>query len=490
MLAEVAARIGRFADAETLLRRCLELAPSFHAARHNYAMALHRLGKSAEALAEVEQLLRHDPYDPGYRNLKAAVLGQIGDYEETIALYEGVLRDHPNQPKIWMSFGHALKTAGRGADGIAAYRRRIKLEPDHGEAYWSLANLKTFRFSENEFDDMCERLKKPNLSDADRAQLHFAIAKACEDAAQYPRSFEHYRLGNALRLAQEGYDADRTTRHVERSKQFLAAGFFAARAGYGSAAPDPIFIVGLPRAGSTLVEQILASHSSVEGTMELPNIMNIVAQLRRNGKKADAKYPELLVGLSADECHALGEQYLAETRIQRHTAKAFFIDKMPNNFLHIGLIRLILPNAKIIDARRHPMACCFSGFKQNFANGQRFTYSLEHLGRYYRDYVELMAHFDAALPGAVHRVIYEQLVDDTETVVRALLDYCGLPFEDSCLRFYDNDRPVRTASAQQVRKPIFREGIDQWRNFEEWLAPLQASLGDVLAHYPHAPPIN
>jgi tetratricopeptide (TPR) repeat protein len=490
MLAEVAGRIGRYEDAETLLTRALELAPSFSGARHNYALVLQRQNRYAEALAQAELLIAAEPRDIGHRNLKAVVLAKIGDYPQSLEIYADVLARHPNQPKIWSSYGHALASAGRQAEAVAAYRRRIELEPDHGEAYWSLANLKTFRFSENELADMCERLKKPNLSDADRAHLHFAIAKASEDAALYPQSFEHYRLGNALRLAQEGYDAERTTRHVERSKLVLTSGFFTARAGYGSPAPDPIFIVGLPRAGSTLVEQILASHSSVEGTMELPNIMNIVAQLRRNGKKADAKYPDLLAGLSADECQALGEQYLAETRIQRHSAKAFFIDKMPNNFLHIGLIRLILPNAKIIDARRHPMACCFSGFKQNFANGQRFTYSLEHLGRYYRDYVELMAHFDAALPGTVHRVIYEQLVDDTEGLVRDLLDYCGLPFEEACLRFYDNDRPVRTASAQQVRQPIFREGLDQWKHFEQWLAPLQESLGEVLTQYPHAPPIN
>jgi tetratricopeptide (TPR) repeat protein len=490
MLAEVAGRIGRYEDAETLLTRALELAPSFSGARHNYALVLQRQNRYAEALAQTELLIAAEPRDIGHRNLKAVVLAKIGDYPQSLEIYANVLARHPNQPKIWSSYGHALASAGRQEEAIAAYRRRIELEPDHGEAYWSLANLKTFRFSEAEFADMGERLKKPNLSDADRAQLHFAIAKACEDAAHYSESFEHYRLGNALRLAQEGYDADRTTRHVERSKQLLAAEFFAARAGRGSPAPDPIFIVGLPRAGSTLIEQILASHSSVEGTMELPNIMNIVAQLRKSGKDTGAKYPEVLAGLSPDECRGLGEQYLAETRIQRHSAKPFFIDKMPNNFLHIGLIRLALPNAKIIDARRHPMACCFSGFKQNFANGQRFTYSLMHLGRYYRDYVELMAHFDAALPGAVHRVIYEQLVEDTERVVRDLLDYCGLPFEAACLRFYDNDRPVRTASAQQVRKPIFRDGIDQWRHFEQWLAPLKESLGEVLTYYPHTPPQN
>ncbi len=488
MLAEVAGRLGRYEDAETLLTRALELAPSFSAARHNYALVLHRQNRYAEALAQLEQLIASEPRDLGHRNLKAVVLAKIGDYPQSLEIYADVLARHPQQAKIWTSYGHALASAGRQTDAIEAYRHSIELEPDHGEAYWSLANLKTFRFSETELADMRGRLGKPGVGETDRAQFHFAIAKAFEDAAQYPQSFEHYGLGNAVRLAQEGYDPDRTSAHVSRSKRLFTADFFAARAGYGSHAPDPIFIVGLPRAGSTLVEQILASHSNVEGTMELPNVMNIVGQLRgRDNKKLGSKYPEVLTGLNAGECRALGEQYLAETRIQRHTAKPFFIDKMPNNFLHTGLIRLMLPNAKIIDVRRHPMACCFSGFKQNFANGQRFTYSLEHLGRYYRDYVELMAHFDTVLPGAVHRVIYEHLVDDTEVVVRSLLDHCGLAFEDSCLRFYDNDRAVRTASAQQVRRPIFREGIDQWRHFEEWLAPLKETLGPVLTDYPQTP---
>jgi len=488
MLAEVAGRLGRYEDAETLLTRALELAPSFGAARHNYAVVLQRQNRYAEALAQVDKLISLEPRDIGNRNLKAVVLAKIGDYPQSLEIYADVLARHPNQAKIWTSYGHALASAGQQMDAISAYRRSIELEPDQAEPYWSLANLKTFRFSETELADMRERLKKPNVSELGRAQFHFAIAKALEDAAQYRQSFENYSFGNALRLAQEGYDPDRTTRHVERSRQLFTAEFFAARSGFGSPAPDPIFIVGLPRAGSTLVEQILASHSSVEGTMELPNVMNIVSQLRgKNGKNAGSRYPEVLAGLSAHQCRALGEQYLAETRIQRHTTKPFFIDKMPNNFLHTGLIRLMLPNAKIIDVRRHPMACCFSGFKQNFANGQRFSYSLAHIARYYCDYVELMAHFDAALPGAVHRVIYEHLVDDTDGAVRDLLNHCGLPFEESCLRFYDNDRPVRTASAQQVRQPIFREGIDQWRHFEEWLAPLKESLGDVLTDYPHAP---
>jgi tetratricopeptide (TPR) repeat protein len=486
MLAEVAGRLGRYGDAEKLLTRALELHPSFDAARHNLALVLHRQSRDGEALEQLEILLRAAPGSTGFLNLKAMVLAKIGDYPQSLQMYADVLARNPGHAKIWISYGHALSSAGRQAESIDAYRRCIALEPDNGEAYWSLANLKTFRFSESELEHMNARVAAAGVDEDAKAQFHFAIAKAQEDAGRYAQSFQHYSVGNALRLAKVGYDPDITTRHVKRSKALLTRSFFAERAGFGSTAPDPIFIVGLPRSGSTLVEQILASHSMVEGTMELPHIMNMAAQLR--GPKGQAlEYPELLATLNAAHCLSLGGQFMQETRIQRRTAKPFFIDKMPNNFLHLGLIRLALPNARIIDARRHPMACCFSGFKQNFAHGQRFSYSLQNIARHYCDYVELMAHVDAVLPGAVHRVIYERMVDDTETEVRALLDYCGLPFEASCLKFYENERAVRTASAQQVRQPIFRDGVEQWRHFEEWLTPLQEALGDVLTRYPAAP---
>jgi tetratricopeptide (TPR) repeat protein len=488
MLAEVAARIGRFADAETLLRRCLELAPSFHAARHNYAQALLRQGKAAEALVAVDQLLQRDPYDPGYRNLKASVLGQIGDYAETIALYESVLRDHPNQPKVWMSYGHALKTAGRGPDGIAAYRRSIEQLPQLGEAYWSLANLKTFRFTKDELDAMRAQLALPDLGANDRLHFHFALGKALEDAGDYSESFTHYAEGNRIRKAQLGYDADQTTERARRAKALFTPEFLNARAGLGCPAPDPIFIVGLPRSGSTLIEQILSSHSAVEGTMELPDLSNIAIRLAdRRGRDDPTRYPECLGDMDDSQQRALGEDYLERTRIQRRTDKPFFIDKMPHNFFHIGMLRLILPNAKIIDARRHPLGACFSGFKQHFARGQSFSYGLEDLGRYYRDYVDLMAHFDAVAPGAVHRVHYETMVEDTETEVRRLLDYLGLPFEAACLRFHENERAVRTASSEQVRQPIFREGIDHWRHYEPWLGPLKTALGETATRYPDPP---
>jgi hypothetical protein len=331
------------------------------------------------------------------------------------------------------------------------------------------------------------------LSDArtsadDRAVLHFAIGKALEDGGDYEDAFTHYQLGNTLRLSKVGYDPGKLSQLVDRSITQLTGAFMAQRQDYGCPAPDPIFIVGLPRAGSTLIEQILASHSLIEGTMELPNIIAMASRLGGpKGRGGRGAYPEALADLSAEQCRALGEQYLADTRIQRKTSKPFFIDKMPNNFQYLGFIRLILPNAKIIDARRHPLSCCFSGFKQNFAQGQRFTYSLENLARYYRDYVRLMAHVDAVLPGAVHRVIYERMVEDTETEVRRLLDYLGVAFEAATLRFYENERAVRTPSAQQVRQPIYRDGMELWRNYEPWLGPLKERLGEVLARYPDTP---
>jgi tetratricopeptide (TPR) repeat protein len=485
MLAEVAGRLGRYRDAENLLARCLELAPSFEAARHNYALALHRQNKPTAALQQIDRLSASDPKNAGYRNLKAVVLSKIGDFQESIEIYAEVLERLPDQAKIWMSYGHALSSAGRESESIAAYRRSIDLAQGFGEAYWSLANLKTFRFTVEELAEMQRQLSGADRTEEDRFHFHFAIGKALEDDSHYQSAFEHYVLGNRLRRAQIAYDAAETTDYVRRSMELFTLPYFGARAGFGAPSPDPIFIVGLPRAGSTLIEQILASHSAVEGTMELPDIL-AMAQALGSRKTASGKagYPQVLESLGAQECRALGQQYLDQTRIQRKTDKPFFIDKMPNNFLHIGLIHQTLPNAKIIDARRHPLACCFSGFKQHFARGQHYTYDLGEIGRYYRDYVELMAHFDAVLPGKIHRVYYEAMIENTEDQIRNLLAYCGLPFEDSCLRFYENDRAVRTASKQQVRRPIFKESVEQWRHFERWLAPLKETLGVVLDEYP------
>ena len=487
MLAEVAARLGRYVDAETLLARCLALAPNFTVARHNYALVLHRQNKSPEAIAQIEMLLRQDPKNPTYRTLKGAALGQIGEYAQAIACYEDVLKNFPNQPRAWMSYGHTLKAVGRQRESVGAYRKAIALSPKLGEAYWSLANLKTFRFEPNEIEAMQAVVTRADLSDEDRYHLHFSLGKALEDGKNYADAFKHYAAGNALRRKSVTYDAAETSDHVRRSKALFTSGFFAARADQGNPASDPIFIVGLPRSGSTLIEQILSTHSRVEGTMELPDVIAIARRLGgRRSRAQPSEYPEVLATLNADQVASLGTEYLERTRVQRKLNRPHFIDKMPNNFLHVGLIHLMLPNARIIDARRHPLGCCFSVFKQHFARGQAFSYDLAELGRYYSDYVELMSHFDGVLPGRIHRVTYEKLVDDPEREVRGVLAYCDLPFEEDCLHFYRNRRAVRTASSEQVRQPIFREGVDQWRNFEPWLGPLKTALGPVLQEYPDA----
>jgi tetratricopeptide (TPR) repeat protein len=486
MLAELAVRVGRTEEALHLLERCLELAPGFREARQHYALVLHRDQQSERALVQLDRVLADDPHNPGARTLRAAILCRLGDYAEGIALYEAILREYPDNPRVWMSHGHALKTAGRQDEAIAAYRRSIALDPGFGEAWWSLANLKTLRFDDADIAAMRAQLARRDLGEEHRLHFDFALGKALEDRKAHADAFAHYAAGNALRLARVPYRADDTSLRMQRAKAVYTREFFAARAGCGDPAPDPIFIVGLPRSGSTLLEQILSSHSAVEGTMELPEIIAMTRALRR-GAEAGRSYHEALAELPPESFAELGAQYLERTRVQRKAGRPFFIDKMPNNFLHLGLIHLMLPNAKIVDARRHPMACCFSGFKQHFARGQNFSYGLDDLGRYYRDYVELMAHFDAVLPGRVHRVIHERMVDDTESEIRRLLDYCGLPFEERCLRFFENDRPVRTASSEQVRRPINRDGLDQWRPYEAWLGPLKDALGPVLDAYPEVP---
>jgi tetratricopeptide (TPR) repeat protein len=488
MLAETGARLGRYADAENLLARALELAPGFEAARHNYASILHREAKSEEALAQIDILLKRDPENPNYRTLHAAVLVRIGEYGQAIQIYEKLLGPYPNSPKAWMSYGHALKTVGRADESLKAYHKSIELQPSLGEAYWSMANLKTLRFTDEEIAAIRTQLARTDLEEDDRLHLDFALGKALEDMEDYEESFRHYASGNALRHESIRQDREENREFVQHVKALLTSEFFQERAEGGCEAKDPIFIVGLPRAGSTLIEQILSSHSAIEGTMELPDVISIAQKLggkKRLGGAVD--YLDTLAALDPGKRKALGEEYLSRTRVQRKTGRPYFIDKMPNNFHHIGLIHLILPNARIIDARRHPLACCFSNFKQNFARGQVFSYDLTTVGDYYRDYVELMAHFDDALPGRVHRVFHEALVENPESEVRKLLTYCGLPFEESCLRFYETDRAVRTASSEQVRRPISADGFDQWRHYEAWLGPLKAALGPVLTAYPDIP---
>jgi len=487
MLAEVAARIGRLQDSENLLRRAVELAPSFQFARANLATVLYRQHRAAEAIEQLDILGAEGEVADAHRNLRAAALGRVGGYEEAIGLYRDVLASHPDQPKIWMSLAHLLRTVGRQDEAVAAYRHAISLSPSLGEVWWSLANLKTVGFDEADVAAMEAALDDAAIGEEDRFHLHFALGKAYSDRRDAPSAWRHYSTGNAIRAKQVEHNPDRLSGLVDRSIALMTPEFFARREAFGCLAPDPIFIIGMPRAGSTLIEQILASHSRVEGTMELPDIPALARQFDGPGPRQGTGYPEAMAELDGDALKSLGQEYLDRTRIQRSEGKPLFIDKLPNNWLYAGFIRLILPNAKIIDARRHPLDCGFSNFKQHYARGQAFSYDLAHIGRYYADYVRLMAHLDTALPGHIHRVIHERLVDNPEPEIRSLLRHCGLEWEDACLRFHETKRPVRTASSEQVRRPLTRSGFGQWKPFEQWLGPLKDALGPTLTSWDDAP---
>ncbi|MBV8978380.1 MAG: sulfotransferase [Alphaproteobacteria bacterium] len=488
LLAEIAIKQGRMRRAEELLRRCIELAPDFVAARFRYATLLMTQNKPQEAIDQVDEILKVDD-DPFHRNLKAAALIRMSDFETAAAEYAVLLKAFPNQPGAWLAYGHALKTLGRREDCIAAYRKAASLLPGLGDAYWSLANLKTYRFGDAEVETLRQQVARPDMKGENRALFCFALGKALEDLGRYEESFFYYRIGNDMVHAAGSYDPDEMRSQVRRAKTLFTQAFFAARQGMGNPSADPIFVVGLPRSGSTLIEQILSSHSAIEGTTELRALPYLAGRLGGKLKPGDplVNYPEALASLDAANLKGLGDEYLWRARTHRRQGRAFFVDKMPNNFAHIGMLALILPNAKIVDVRRHPLACCLSNFKQHFGTGQEFSYSLGDLGRYYFDYVELMAHWDEVLPGKVHRVIYEDLVEDPEREIRRLAEYLGLPFQDSMLRFHDNTRLVRSASAEQVRRPIFSEHLDHWKHYEPWLQPLKAELGFVLESYPAVP---
>ncbi len=478
MLAELAARIGRVRDAESLLRRALELVPDFNAARGNLATLLYRNGRANEALAELSKLKTLG--DEGNDTLRAAALSQTGAFDEAIAIYKDVLAGDADQPRLWMSFGHVLKTVGRLDEGIAAYRQALAIWPHYGEAWWSLANLKTLRLDDADVAIMTGALARADISEDDRFHLEFALGKAHEDLGVAAPAFAFYAAANARRRAALPYDRNGVRKRVDAAIAHFATDAMRVSNGQGCPSPAPIFIVGMPRAGSTLVEQILASHSQIEGITELPDIPALWGAL---GNKPHAK----LATLSAAERNALGEDYLRRVAVHRKTDRPFFIDKLPNNWLHIGFIRAILPNAKLVDARRHPLSCGFSNFKQHFARGQAFSYDLADIGHYYADYVRLMAHFDSVLPGQVHRVVYERMVETPEAEIGALLAALDVPFEPACLTFHETKRAVRTPSSEQVRAPIFRSGMANWQAFEPWLDPLKTALGPVLTHYPDAP---
>jgi len=476
LLARIGIELGILDDAEFLLESAVEFSPDDVQLRFDYIDALRRRQKNAEAKEQAELLYARDRANPLFASKLAIECIQTGDYERGLTLFDQVLEKLPNDPASLTSRGHALKTKGERSEAEASYAAAIAAKPDHGDAWYALANLKTYRFSDGEIAAMQEQAARGDLAFMDRVHLNFALAKALEDEGDYEASFARYDEGNALKRAQTRYSADAMTRELSRQKELCTPDLFEKHAGAGHKAPDPIFILGLPRAGSTLLEQILASHSQIDGTLELPNVLALAHRLR--GRKAgQSRYPEILHELTGEQLAKFGEDFIENTRIHREGAP-FFIDKMPNNFRHIGLIHLILPNAKIIDARRAPMDCCFSGFKQLFAEGQEFTYGLTEVGRYYADYVDLMQHWDDVLPGKVLRVQHEDVLDDLEGQTRRMLDFLGVPFEEQCLAFHKTDRAVRTASSEQVREPINRKGQGAWKPFEPWLDPLKEALGD------------
>jgi len=483
LLARIGLKRDVLDDAEILLDAVLKIAPDYRAARYDYACVLLKRHLYQRACEEAEKLLAIEPNHIDYRALYASASVGLGEHDRAITLYQKLLQELPGAADLHLSLAHSLKTQGRQTESIEAYRAAANARPDFGDAYWSLANLKTYRFADAEIARMRAAEAAPATQPVDRSHLCFALGKAFEDHGDYAESWRYYSQGNALKRSESRYRAEIIETNTRQQIEVCTREFFASRKGFGVPRPDPIFIVGLPRAGSTLIEQILASHSRVEGTHELGEIPRMVLDLR--GRELDLdnpRYPGVLADLTSEDFLRLGEKYLSDTRIYRGN-KPYFIDKMPNNFRHIGLIHLILPNAKIIDVRREPIASCFSNLKQLFATGQEFTYSVEDIARYYRTYLDVMQHWDEVLPGSVLRVHHEDVVDDLESNVRRILDFCGLAFEPSCLEFYKTARSVRTASSEQVRQPIFRDGLDQWTKYEPWLDPLKEALGDALVRY-------
>jgi tetratricopeptide (TPR) repeat protein len=477
LLADIGMRLGVLDDAEFLLESAAKFDPDNVQIRIDYIKALRKRQKFQQALEQARYLLSTSPQNPQFQSLVAVESMQTGDYETALATFDEVLKQVPGDPVTLTSKGHAYKTGGQYESAVSSYHAALTSQPQYGEAYYSLANLKVYSFSDDEIKNMYTLECDSNLSHIDRVYLCFALGKAYEDRGDFETSFEYYERGNRLKKSQSRYDAAQMSEDLDAQRRVCTIELFARQSSGGHGAPDPIFVLGLPRAGSTLLEQILSSHSQIDGTLELPNILSLSQRLRRRGRQnAESGYPEILGKLTDQELTNFGEEYISDTRIHRQGAP-YFIDKMPNNFRHIGLINLILPNAKLIDARRDPMACCFSGFKQLFAEGQDFTYGLEEIGTYYQDYVQLMDHWDDVLPGEVLRVQYEDIVADIEGQVRRMLEYCGLPYEEACINFHQTERSVRTPSSEQVRQPIYKSGLEQWRHFEPWLDPLKEALG-------------
>ena len=479
LLARIQHQRDVLGEAESLLEAALEVKPNYVAARLDYVRVLIDRQKYLRAREETDTLLRLEPGNRDYLSLYAAACVGLGEHESAIARYRELLAASPASADLHVSLGHSLKAVGRKKEATESYQMAAAARPSFGDAWWSLANLKTYSFSQNEIVQMRAEEAAPGTDPVDRYHLCFALGNALEDRNEFAESWQFYERGNALKRAESHYRPDITETNTRKQVEVCTAQFFGARVGVGEPNFDPIFIVGLPRSGSTLIEQILASHSLVEGTHELSDIQRIVVEIRG---LEDNRYPAALAELAPEEFRRLGERYITDTRAYRQ-GKPFFIDKMPNNFCHIGLIHLMLPNAKIIDVRRDPMACCVSNLRQLFAKGQEFTYSIEDIARYYRTYLELMRHWDAVLPGRILRVWYEDVVEDLEGNVRRILGFCGLEFEPTCVEFYKTERSVNTASSEQVRRPIFLGGLFQWRNYEPWLGPLKDKLDDALIRY-------
>lgn len=507
LLARIKMQGNELAESESLLESVLKRAPDFHAARLEYAMVLLRQQRYVRAREEAQTLLEHEPDNREFLKLSGAACIGLGDHEPVIGLYERLLAGLPESGpevadlRLWRA--NALKSAGSPQEAIADYKAALRASPDFAVAWFSLANLKTYRFCDAEVGRMQTLESRSTTTGLDRCYLCFALGKAFEDRGDFAHSWEYYSRGNAIVRAASAYQPEAAEANTRLLRRVCTAEFFATRAGWGAPDPAPIFIVGLPRSGSTLIEQILASHSQVEGTAELTEIERYAAELtqakddsaeptRTQPHSAEpgpveppaAQSPIGLQALVADNARRLGERYLADTRAYRKTARPFFIDKMPNNFWHIGLIHLLLPNAKIIDVRREPLACCFANLKQLFgATRQEFAYSIEDIARYYRTYLDLMHHWHAVLPGRVLTVHYEDVVEDLEGNVRRILDHCGLPFEPACLAFHETRRSVRSASSEQVRQPLSREGLNQWRHYDPWLGPLKEALGNAVVTF-------
>ena len=480
LLSDIADRLGYFDDAEFLLESAVKLNPNDGELRMKYAMILRKKQKFSKTMEQVNILCEKFPDNLSYQAQKASEIMQNGDHKGAINLFDDILRKNPYNFSILTSKGHAQKTLGKTDQAIKNYQSAYKVKQDHGEAFFSLSNLKTYSFSKNELDIMRQQLKRVDLTLRDKAYFHFSLAQGCEAIGEYDEAFFHLDSGNKIKNKQSKYSIEKMDRELQAQIDICNESFFEEHGNRGNETKDPIFILGLPRAGSTLIEQILASHSMIDGTLELPNILSMAQSLRGNdiyGKEGN--YPKSMKKLSVDERIEMGKRFIDDTRMHRKDAPRF-TDKMPNNFRHIGLIHLIMPNAKIIDARRYPLDCCFSMFKQLFAQGQEFTYGLAEAGSYYKSYVNLMDHWNEVLPNKILRVNNEDIIDDLEGQVTKMLEFLEVPFEDSCITFYETDRSVRTASSEQVRKPINKSGMDRWKPYAKNLKPLLDGLGPDL----------